>query len=178
MAPMVSFKKSDYILLVASIAALVFLALTLSSNIGILKSVLPDGTIPLLVKVNIVANIPYGYLSEPSPQSLTAMLISLLFGINLAGIVHYVRLYRATALSVIAALGSGSTISAIVGAGCISCGSLAVAFLASLFGASSLAIALPLDGLEFSFVSIALLLISIFLVNKKIRHADRNITNW
>ena len=165
------FKRPDYIFLTALTALIVFLALTFFSNMGILGSVVFDGALLASVKIKILANIPYGYVSEFSSRSLAVILFSLLFGINLAGIVYYVRLYKATALSAMAALGSGSILSAIIGVSCISCGSLATIFLASLFGASSLAIILPLGGTELSLISITLLLVSIVLIDKKIKQA-------
>ncbi|MDO8589753.1 MAG: hypothetical protein Q7R69_00580 [bacterium] len=171
MGLIIIFKRLNYIFLVVLTALLVFLALTFSANIGIVGSVVFAGALPASTKINILLNIPYGYISEFSSQSLVAILFSLLFGVNLAGFVYYVRLYRATAISAVAALGSGSIISAIVGVGCISCGSLVAAFLASLFGASSLSIILPFGGTEFSLVSILLLLISIMLLNQKIKQA-------
>lgn len=165
------FKKSNYLFLLISATLLTFLILAFSSNLGIINSLLFDTAIPLFPKVNIVGNIPYGYISEFSWQSLVMALFSTLFGINLAGIIYYVRLYKATAVSAITALGSGSIVSAIIGIGCISCGSLVAAIVASLFGASSLAIILPFGGIEFGLISIVLLLISIMLLNQKIKQA-------
>jgi len=164
-------KRPDYIFLTALATLIVFLALTFFSNMGILGNVIFDGALLVSVKIKILVNIPYGYVSEFSSRSLTVVLFSLLFGINLSGIVYYVRLYKATALSAMAALGSGSILSAIIGVSCISCGSLATIFLASLFGASSLAIILPLSGTELSLISITLLLVSIVLIDKKIKQA-------
>jgi len=167
----VIFKRPGYIFLIALTALVVFVALTFFSNMGILGNVIFDGALRVSVKIKILVNIPYGYVSEFSLRSLTVVLSSLLFSINLAGIVYYVRLYKATALSAMAALGSGSILSAILGVSCISCGSLATVFLASLFGASSLAIVLPFNGTELSFISITFLLVSIVLMDKKIKQA-------
>ena len=165
------FKRPNYIFLIVSTAVVIFLAQTVSANIGILGSIIFDSVLSASTKVNILINIPYGYISEFSLRSLSAISFSLLFGVNFAGIVYYVRLYKATALSAMAALGSGSILSAIIGVSCISCGSLATIFLASLFGASSLAIILPLSGTELSLISITLLLVSIVLIDKKIKQA-------
>lgn len=171
MGLIIVFKRLDYIFLATLTALLVFLILVSSSDISILGSILFDNAFSVSTKINILVNIPYGYIAEFSSRSLTTVLFSLLFGINLAGIVYYVRLYKATALSAIAALGSGSILSVIISVGCISCGSLATAFLASLFGASSLAMSLPFGGTELSIISIIFLLVSIFLMNKKIRQS-------
>lgn len=171
MALIIIFKKINYSLLVLLTALVVFIVTALSSNVAILISVVPDNTLPLIAKVDIVANILYGYTLEPTQQSLLAMFIAFLFSINLAGIVYYVHLYRATISSTIASLSTGGIVSAVAGLSCISCGSLVAAFLASLFGASSLAIALPFNGAEFSLVSIILLLISISLIDKKLSRA-------
>jgi len=150
------FKRPNYIFLIVSTAVVIFLAQTVSANIGILGSIIFDSVLSASTKVNILINIPYGYIS---------------------GIVYYVRLYRATALSVVSALGSGSILSAIISASCISCGSLITAFLASLFGASSLAIILPFGGTELGLISIALLLVSLFIMNRKLKQGAEVVTS-
>ena len=171
------FKRPNYIFLIVSTAVVIFLAQTVSANIGILGSIIFDSVLSASTKVNILINIPYGYISEFSLRSLSAISFSLLFGVNFAGIVYYVRLYRATALSVVSALGSGSILSAIISASCISCGSLITAFLASLFGASSLAIILPFGGTELGLISIALLLVSLFIMNRKLKQGAEVVTS-
>ncbi len=95
------------------------------------------------------------------------IIVALLFGINIAFLVYYlkkrIKLQRSAGLSVL------GVISGLVSVGCASCGSV---ILSSLFGIGATAGfigVLPLQGQEFGLLSIILLLISIFLVAKKIQ---------
>jgi hypothetical protein len=70
---------------------------------------------------------------------------------------------------------SGSTVGLVLGAlgaGCAACGSALLAGLLSLFGVAGAATLLPLDGLEFSLLALAALLLSIYWVADGMRGGE------
>jgi len=147
--------------------SLLFFLIILQNNSILYATVFSDG-IETSFKFQIVMSVFIGYFIEISVQSVLSLLIAILFGINTALILYYWRLNRANANSVMAALSSGSVMSALVGIGCLSCGSLLTAFIASIFGASSLLILFPFGGIEFSILSVLLLVISITILYRKL----------
>lgn len=60
------------------------------------------------------------------------------------------------------------TMLGLVGVGCASCGSVVLSSIFGLGATAGFLALLPLRGLEFSFISIILLIVSITLVSKKI----------
>lgn len=153
----------------ASIALLVFCFFVISYNIAILQSVVFSPHLSLITKATLIANIFYGHVTDISLNLLFSILIAVLFAINALLIVAYISLYKAASISFFATLSSGSILTAFLGAGCFTCGSLVSAFLAMVLGASSVLVVLPFNGSEFGFLSILLLLISIFLLSKNMR---------
>ena len=58
------FKNINYLFITEIIVGIVFLSLTFFANISIFYNVLFDSELEILTKINIIANIPYGYISE------------------------------------------------------------------------------------------------------------------
>jgi len=171
MALLTIFGKAHYGLLAIGVAALVFASIILGAQARFLAGIFFDSGIPLVSAFYLTWSVLYGAVSEFSATTAFAAVIALLFGMNVAAITYYVRLYRATAVSAVAALGTGGVLSGILAVGCLSCGSLALAFLSSFFSASSLLIFIPYQSAVFGLISILLLALSLYLLDRKLRLA-------
>ncbi len=162
------FRNVRYLSLAFTTATLAFFCIAVFSQVRLLAGVIPDGEIALSGKIAIILAIPYGMFIDMTPNSLLTIAIALLFGISTAGIVYYFRLYKATTVSAVSAFSAGGVASGIIALGCASCGSLIVGFLASFFSASSLLIFVPYQGAVFGVLSITMLCMSLYLLNKKL----------
>lgn len=100
-------------------------------------------------------------------QQVINALISLLFAGNILSILYFIRTYQASFTSLVSVLSTGGFISALIGLFCISCGSLLLPIISSIFSATFLVL-LPFQGLEFSIVSITFLCLSLCLSFKKL----------
>ena len=99
-------------------------------------------------------------------RSIVVIFLALLSGINISLLIFYLK-NKARALKIAGISGLGLAIG-LLGIGCGACGSL---ILSSIFGLS-FAVGfiglLPLKGLEFGLLGIIILIISIYLITKKI----------
>lgn len=97
---------------------------------------------------------------------VTTATIALLFGISTGLLVYYFRsraaLYRGTGVSMVGMM------SGLLGIGCTACGSVLLSSFLGFSATTAFLGWLPLRGLEFSLLAIFMLLLSIYLVSKKI----------
>lgn len=168
MALLAIFKNVRYLSLALTVAAAVFILVTIFSQARLLMDIIPDGGIALYGKLTIIIAILYGAIAEITLNSLLTFTIAVLFGISATGIIYYFRLYKATAVSAASAYGAGGVVSGIIALGCASCGSIVVGFLASFFSASSLLIFIPYQSTVFGTLAIAMLCLSLYILNKKL----------
>lgn len=160
------FKKPAYLLL-STLTAFLILALSIwLPNLSFVKNVLLSEDFLYSQKINILI-ISLGALKTNfTPASRTLTIVSaLLSGINFSLLIFY---FKRLKNAKIFGSGLGGTISTVLGSGCASCGSV---ILTSLFGVTttvSLIYTLPLRGNEFSLAGITILVLSIFLLTKKI----------
>ena len=168
MALLAIFTKARYSTLAFIVAVIVFFSITILSQVRLLVGIIPDSGVTLSEKINIILAILYGALTEIRFDSLLTVVISLLFGISVAAITYYFRLYKATMVSSASAFSAGGVASGIIALGCAACGSLVFGFLASFFSASSLLIFIPYQSIVFGTLSIMMLGVSLYLLNKKL----------
>lgn len=162
------FRNAHYTFLALIVATFVFFSIIIFSQMRLLVGIIPDGGIALSEKLAIILAIAYGSITEFTFNSLLTFIIAVLFGISVAGIIYYFRLYKATMVSAASAFSVGGALSGIVALGCASCGSLIVGFLASFFSASSLLIFIPYQSAVFGALGIAMLCVSLYLLNRKL----------
>jgi len=163
------FGKKNTPILVGIISTLgVLLFLVIVQNVAIIQSVVFASELTMAVKFQVLVSVFLGYIVEVSLPTVISMVIAILFGLQMTLIMFMIQKYKAQTVSIISALSGGSMISAVLGIGCLSCGSLITAALASVLGTSSVLILLPFDGLEFSIISVLLLSISIGILYKKL----------
>ena len=94
--------------------------------------------------------------------------ISILFGVNVALIVYYIRSRQDAKIGSGTTLSAGGLISGIFGVGCASCGTFIIGSLLSIFGVSVLLSFLPFGGEEFGFIGVGLLIYSSYLILNRI----------
>lgn len=127
-------------------------------NIRLAELVLFEGDMDILKKLSFLFLSPLMFGSNFTfISALIAVLISVLFGINVAMLAYHFNFRYGGA-------GIAGMVSGLFGVGCFSCGSV----LLPLFGLSGAALVLPFHGQEFNVVAIALLLVSIYLTSNKI----------
>ncbi len=160
------FSRSGYVLLAV---VLLFAALALAAwlpNWRLLFQFVSSAGVPASFK--LVWALLWGLSSSTSTFSLiSTILVSVLFGLSGSMIVYLIRrdskLSRAPLTAGLAGVAGG-----VLGVGCAACGSFILSsILASSAAAGALAV-LPLEGGEFSILSIVLLVLSLILVSKKI----------
>jgi len=102
-------------------------------------------------------------------SAVTTVATAVLFGINIALLIFYVRRRQSVNKN---KTGNSASVAGVVagvfGVGCAACGSVLIASFLALFGAGGLLLILPLHGAEFGILSVCLLLFSVHEVTKRI----------
>ncbi|WKZ29631.1 MAG: hypothetical protein QY323_02775 [Patescibacteria group bacterium] len=144
--------------------AFILLFAAVLSNLKLLGFIAQEDYFSLGLKLKAALQTLWGgrvtFLHKGGPLTLA---LAVLFGINVAFIVRYmrrqVRMHRAAGASALGVLVG------LLGVGCAACGS---ALFASLLGTGSALAALPLRGQEFTWLGIALVLLSTFSLARKL----------
>ena len=145
--------------LVAAVVGLTLFVYTL--NAGLINALVLGGPLPVENRIAILLNL-YPVVSPTAytlVETAVLLVVAAPIGVNVA-LVTYHLLEHATLRG-----GTGSAAGVVLGtlgAGCAACGSTVLAGLLSLFGATGLLAALPLDGLEFALASLAVLALSLY----------------
>ena len=145
--------------LAAAVVGLTLFVYTL--NAGLINALVLGGSLPVENRLGVLVNL-YPAVSPTAytvAETVVLLVVAALIGVNVA-LVAYHLLEHASLRG-----GTGSAAGVVLGtlgAGCAACGSTVLAGLLSLFGATGLLAALPLDGLEFAFASLAVLLLSLY----------------
>jgi hypothetical protein len=98
-----------------------------------------------------------------------------LAGVDVAMVTYHFREHEVGVGSDGATTGGSSAVGLVLGAlgaGCAACGSAVLAGLLSLFGVAGAGTLLPLDGLEFSLLALAALLLSIYWIADGMRGGE------
>lgn len=152
------FSKKKYVGIAALVACVVVFFILWLPNLALLKLVILNDNVGILEKFKFVFLSPLILTSNFTTFSaLTSILISLLFGINIAMLAYNFN-FRYGSASI------GGMISGLFGVGCVSCGSV----LMPILGISGVALILPLRGQEFNIFAIFMLFLSLYLTSKKI----------
>lgn len=97
---------------------------------------------------------------------LLTVAVSILFGINAALLVFYMKSRFRMERSV--GTGVGGIVFGLLGAGCLPCGSVILSSFLGVGATAAFVNILPLKGQEFGFIGVALMIVSILLTAKKI----------
>ncbi|OGD31515.1 hypothetical protein A3C91_01385 [Candidatus Azambacteria bacterium RIFCSPHIGHO2_02_FULL_52_12] len=162
------FRKPRYIVGAGLTAGAVFTVAAILPNMRLVLDVF-ESRIPLETKVVFLTSI-VGSMSAIS-GSLSAtltLIIAALFGVTMAMTAYHLKRNIRGRASTTVGLSFGALVSSTFGIGCAACGSLVGSALLPFVGATGALALLPLGGAEFSIVGIALLLLSIALISRKI----------
>lgn len=163
------FVRPAYLGLAAAIALAAFVATLWAPNYKLIGTVFATPNVALDTKLQLLASLLGGIATNfGALAAISAAAIPVLFGADIAMIAYFLRQKRARLPRGEIAAGVGGAASGAVAAGCAACGSFLLAAMLSFLGASGALALLPLKGGELGLLSIALLLLSIFLIARKI----------
>ena len=147
-------------------AGVALVGFVLSQNVAAVRDVFV-GRVPVVILTEL---FPFVGTSYGPVTGAVVVVVAALVGVDVALVTYHVREHRLSAES-----GGGSLLGVVLGtlgAGCAACGSAVIAGLLSLFGAAGLVTLLPLDGLEFSILALAALVLSIHWLAEGMRGGE------
>ncbi len=140
-------------------------------NIQLIGVVLFSDTVSAIEKVYFLFSL-YGSIGTNFTlvSALSAVVIAVLFGINVTLLLYYIRRVRGAASSIrsTGVAGISGLISGVLGLGCAACGTFVLTSALALVGAAGIITYLPFKGVEFGFIGIGLLLYSTYSIIQKI----------
>lgn len=155
-----------FILSTIIIAAAYLLFTTYLRNLALVNSTLIDGT-ALSYKMRLFTALLEGLATTMTTLGLFTMIVTgLLIGVNLTLVAQKAMVLKRTGR--VHFVAGGSSLLGIVGGGCASCGLPVI----SLLGLSGSILYLPFKGAELPYVSIVLLLFSLFFLLKTDKKAQ------
>jgi hypothetical protein len=161
--------KPRYAFLVLIVSGTVFTIAVWLQNLRLISVVAQKATVPELLSLlwSLYGAIESNF-TLVSATYTTA--IAVLFGINIALLVYYIKRARGgvSGMKSSGVAGVGGLVSGIFGIGCAACGTFILTPVLALFGAAGFLTWLPFGGEEFGFLGVGLLLYSIYVVAKKI----------
>lgn len=162
------FAHHGYRWLAALVALAAFAAQLWLPNWRLIASAFATPGIAVLLKAQLLASLLGGIFTNfDAIAAFSALLVPLLFGMDIAMIACFLRRRAQLPRGEIAA-GLGGAASGAIAAGCAACGSFLLSSLLSFLGATGALALLPLRGGELGLLSIALLLLSIMLIARRI----------
>lgn len=166
------FARRNYILLGLVVGFLMFIVAVWLRNFAFLRLLIASPLFAPATKIDIFFGFLFGIKESlgvfPSVLTIT---MSILFGVNAALFIYYLRT-RPRFPRRKATLTFAGLIAAVFGVGCASCGSFLLFSVLGAFGASSLVAIFPLQGQEFGILSIVLLSLSIYWLARSIRNSQ------
>lgn len=165
-------RQPRYLFLAITIAFVIVTAVLWYQNWSIILTIMGFSSTTLLMKLHFLLSLYPGILTNFSYWSAaTLVLIAILFGVQSALLLFYIRrvqkVFRQGAWRTQGASGA-ALVAGAFGIGCAACGSLVATALLSSVGAGGALLLLPLHGAEFGFLGVAILLVSIYFLLKKV----------
>ena len=150
------------------VAFLVFTLAVWFPNLRLILDVFVSSTASVSSKLQFLFSLYGSIATNFTVASATyTILIAVLFGINVALIMYYIKEKRILGRSS-TALSLGGVVSGVFGIGCAACGTFLLTSFLALFGATSVLAFLPFGGEEFGFIGVGLLAYSVYVITKKI----------
>lgn len=141
----------------------VFLLQVWLANLNLIWSVVTSGAMSVSAKGRFLwASVGAIQTNFTVVGAWLAGAVSLLFGLDIALTVRYVR--RRAALGGPSGLGLVGLLGALVGIGCSACGAVVLSSLFGVAASASFVGVLPLGGLEFEWGAVVILLVSVLIV--------------
>lgn len=164
------FSNARYTQLAILVAFIVLSAAILLPNFDLLRQVFYTHSISVTGKLSFLGSIYASIFTNFStPSAIFTAITAILFGINVALMVYYVRRRQSVLAGKTAEWSSvGGFVSGAMGIGCAACGSVILTSILTTFGAGGLLALLPLHGAEFGLLSMILLTVAIRQLAKRI----------
>jgi hypothetical protein len=161
--------RPAYLLLAGAIAIPVLAATLWLPNYRLLGAVVSTPGVALGTKLQLLASLAGGLAGNfGALAAVAAVIVPVLFGVDVAMLVYFAKQRRVRLARGEIAASLGGAASGAIAAGCAACGSFLLLPLLSFLGAAGALALLPLGGAELGLLSIGLLLISIYLIARKI----------
>lgn len=163
------FHHFSYVLLAGIVSFGFFVFAVWLPNLRLIAHTLFQSNIAIGDKISLLLNLMGSIWTNFTVFSaITTIVIAVLFGVNIATIVYFIRkrgaiLSGGSFFASIGGVGSG-----IIGIGCATCGSFVLSAILPVVGAVGVIALFPLKGKEFGILSMSLLLISISAMARKI----------
>jgi hypothetical protein len=162
------FSKPTYVVLALMLAVLIWAGIVWLSAYQVITYALSSELFDWGAKLKIIWTSLGSFNTNFTLSSqISVVLVSILSGVNFSMLVYHFR--SNFLLQKNSGMGMLGVVIGTFGVGCSACGSV---ILSSFFGVGTATLFvswLPLQGIEFSIVGILLILVSIFLLTKKIR---------
>jgi len=163
------FARPSYLALAVAISALTFALLLWAPNYRLIASVFTAPNVALSLKVRLLLSLLGAVATSFDALALfNAVTIPLLFGVDIALIAFFLRQRIAQSPRGELAASVGGAASGLIAAGCAACGPFLLVTVLSLFGATGALALLPWHGGELGLLGVALLLLSIYLIARRI----------
>ena len=166
------FRKFPYMLLALATSAIVFAFAVWLPNLSLIVEVMGHSEASFSQKLDLPISLLGSITTNFTLLSASyTIAIAVLFGINLAMIVYFLRHRIAEVQQSGIATGFLGITSGVIGMGCAACGSLLLTSIFAIFGASWILAFLPLNGGEFGILGVILLTVSLYLTAKQIQNS-------
>jgi hypothetical protein len=142
-----------------------------SQNTDLVWNVVLVGGLPLGSRLTVFASLyPFAGPDFSLVQAVVLTATAVLVGVDVAMLVYHVREHRVSAPDGAGSL--GAVVLGTLGAGCAACGSAVLAAVLSLVGVTGSLTVLPLEGLEFALLALAVVVLSIHWLADGMRGGD------
>lgn len=163
------FRNSRYALLAFVVSIGVFVLAVWLPNMRLIVSMIEHPGVPLTQKFDLPISLLGSIVTNFTLLSaLYTVAIALLFGMNVAMVVYFLRRKIADVRQTGFGTGFLGIASGVLGMGCAACGQFLLMSVLSLFGASWLLSYLPLNGGEFGLLGVILLAVSLRITANRI----------
>jgi hypothetical protein len=159
---------------VAAIAAVVSLTLfVVSLNVPLVLDLVVGGSLPLASRLRVLGELyPFIGTSFNPAQGILLVVVAVLTGVDIGLATYHFREHGLDLQQ--GGAGVAGVVLGTLGAGCAACGSAVLLGLLSLLGVSTSLLFLPLDGLEFALLALAVLTLSIYWLAEGMRGGEIN----
>lgn len=165
------FGKPLYVLLALAASAAIFAFAVWLPNLPLIVKIMGHPGISFSKKFDLPVSFLSSIVTNFTPLSASyTIVIAVLFGINLAMIVYFLRRRVDEVKQTGMATGLFGITSGVIGMGCAACGSFLLTSILSLIGVSGILAFLPLNGKEFGILGLILLGVSLYTTAKKIQN--------
>lgn len=165
------FRKPLYVILALATSTVVFAFAVWLPNLRLIVEIMGHPGVSLTQKLNLPISLLGSIVTNFTPLSASyTIAIAVLFGINLAMIIYFLRRRIDDVKQSGVATGFLGITSGVVGMGCAACGSFLLTSILSLVGASGILAFLPLSGGEFGILGVILLATSLYMTAKQIQN--------